>query len=150
MRRITVRKSSVHGKGVFALHALKAGERIIEYKGKKTSWAAAIRRYAKHGAPGHTFYFALEDGDVIDGGRGGNSSRWFNHACSANCEAVEVAGRVYIEASRNIAAGEKLFLTYGLSVDEPVTLGIQVLYACSYGHVRCSGTMLDQNIESGS
>ncbi|MEY3251424.1 MAG: hypothetical protein RL227_397, partial [Pseudomonadota bacterium] len=33
-RRIQVRKSGVHGKGVFALQAIAAGERLIEYTGE--------------------------------------------------------------------------------------------------------------------
>ncbi|MFN3297768.1 MAG: SET domain-containing protein-lysine N-methyltransferase, partial [Caldimonas sp.] len=33
-RRIQVRRSGVHGKGVFAVAPIRAGERIIEYKGE--------------------------------------------------------------------------------------------------------------------
>ena len=44
LRRITARRSSVHGKGLFALQPLAAGERLIEYKGEVTSW----RRAAQH------------------------------------------------------------------------------------------------------
>jgi len=33
LRRITARRSSVHGKGLFALLPIAAGERLIEYKG---------------------------------------------------------------------------------------------------------------------
>ncbi|HEY4297680.1 MAG TPA: SET domain-containing protein-lysine N-methyltransferase, partial [Paraburkholderia sp.] len=32
-RRIAVRRSGVHGKGVFAIEPIAAGERLIEYKG---------------------------------------------------------------------------------------------------------------------
>jgi hypothetical protein len=34
MRRVIVRRSSVHGKGVFAMRPLAAGERVLEYKGE--------------------------------------------------------------------------------------------------------------------
>jgi hypothetical protein len=34
MRRVIVRRSSVHGKGVFAMRPLAAGERVVEYKGE--------------------------------------------------------------------------------------------------------------------
>lgn len=33
VRRVTVRKSPVHGRGVFALQAIPAGQRILEYYG---------------------------------------------------------------------------------------------------------------------
>jgi hypothetical protein len=36
VRRVTVRKSSVHGRGVFALQAMPAGQRILEYRGEVT------------------------------------------------------------------------------------------------------------------
>jgi hypothetical protein len=44
-RRIAVRRSGVHGKGVFALEPIAAGERLIEYKGERISWKEALRRH---------------------------------------------------------------------------------------------------------
>ncbi|HKT96977.1 MAG TPA: SET domain-containing protein-lysine N-methyltransferase, partial [Paraburkholderia sp.] len=68
VRRIVVRQSGVHGKGVFAAGAIEAGERLIEYKGERISWKEALRRHPHNpDEPNHTFYFALDDGDVIDG-----------------------------------------------------------------------------------
>ena len=40
-RRIQVRRSGVHGKGVFALPPIAEGERIIEYTGKVITWKQA-------------------------------------------------------------------------------------------------------------
>jgi uncharacterized protein len=40
LRRFTARRSPVHGMGLFALQPIAAGERVIEYKGELTSWAA--------------------------------------------------------------------------------------------------------------
>lgn len=108
-----MRRSPIHGKGVFALLALSAGERIFEYRGLVTTWREAARYYARREDTGHTFLFGLSNGRVIDGGRGGNGARWLNHACAANCEAVEEAGRVYIEATRLIQPGEELFIFCG-------------------------------------
>lgn len=70
-RRVTVRKSSVHGRGVFALQAIPAGQRIFEYRGEVTSWRRASARHRRSGMPGHTFIFGLADGRVIDGSVGG-------------------------------------------------------------------------------
>ena len=141
-RRLAVRASSIHGKGVFALREIKAGERIIEYKGKRTTWSQAMRRFERIGEAGHTFFFGLADGRVIDGGQGGNSARWLNHACEANCEAVEDNDRVFIQAARDIRVGEELFLVYGLSVDQPLTEDVREQYRCCCGHSLCRGTML--------
>jgi Proteins containing SET domain len=87
VRRVTVRKSSVHGRGVFALQAIPAGQRIFECRGEVTSWRRASARYRRSGVPGHAF--GLADGRVIDGSVGGNSARWLNHSCQPNCEAIE-------------------------------------------------------------
>lgn len=100
MKRISVRRSSIHGKGVFSLQALTAGERVLQYRGLVTSWREAARHYAYREAERHTFL--LSDGRVIDGGRGGNSARWLNHACNADCEVVEESGRFFIEVRRRI------------------------------------------------
>lgn len=75
MRRVVVRRSTVHGRGVFATKLLRTGERIFEYKGEVITWQSAIQRYEHRDDDAHTFLFGLSDGTVIDGGRGGNSSR---------------------------------------------------------------------------
>src|SRR5687767_12945297 len=85
-----VRQSPIHGRGVFALRTIPAGERIIEYRGERITWDEATQRANESGGPvNHTFYFSLADGRVIDGGSRGNDARWINHACSPNCEAFE-------------------------------------------------------------
>ncbi|WP_198120100.1 SET domain-containing protein [Massilia rhizosphaerae] len=138
-----VRKSPVHGNGVFALRPIAAGERIIEYRGERITWDEATRRAAERGGPvNHTFYFSLADGNVIDGGRRGNDARWINHACEPNCEAYEDDGRVYIHALRDIDAGEELNYNYALIYDERHTPALKRLFACRCGTPACTGTML--------
>ena len=140
---VEVRKSPVHGNGVFALRAIGAGERIIEYRGERITWDEATRRAAERGGPvNHTFYFSLADGNVIDGGRRGNDARWINHACEPNCEAYEEDGRVYIHALRDIDAGEELNYNYALIYDERHTPALKRLFACRCGTPACTGTML--------
>jgi SET domain-containing protein len=109
-RRIQVRKSGVHGKGVFSVTPLKKGETIIEYKGEVIEWAEALRRHPHDPSdPDHTFYFHIDEHNVIDAKYGGNAARWINHACNPNCEADEVDGRIYIKALRAIKPGTELF-----------------------------------------
>ena len=142
-RRIQVRRSGVHGKGVFALRPLAAGERIIEYTGERISWKEALRRHPHDPQdPNHTFYFHIDDGHVIDALYGGNASRWINHACDPNCESDEQDGRVFIRALRDIAPGEELFYDYGLVIDERYTPQLKKQYACRCGSASCRGTML--------
>ena len=142
-RRIQVRKSGVHGKGVFALQPLQAGERILEYKGELIGWPEALRRHPHDPSdPNHTFYFHIDEAHVIDANVGGNAARWINHACAPNCKAEEEGTRVFIRALRDIAPGEELFYDYGLIIDERYTPRLKKEYACRCGSPACRGTML--------
>jgi SET domain-containing protein len=143
LRRIQVRRSGVHGKGMFALRDIPAGTRLIEYTGERIDWPEALRRHPHDpDQPNHTFYFSLDDGRVIDANRGGNASRWINHACDPNCEADENAGRVFIDALRDLHAGEELFYDYGLVIDERYTPKLKKEYECRCGAPNCRHTML--------
>jgi SET domain-containing protein len=142
-RRIQVRRSGVHGKGVFALAPLARGEQIIEYKGEVISWPEALRRHPHDPKdPDHTFYFHIDDVNVIDAKVGGNAARWINHACQPNCEADEMAGRVFIKALRAIRPGEELFYDYGLVIDERYTPKLKKQFECRCGARNCRGTLL--------
>jgi uncharacterized protein len=142
-RRIQVRRSGVHGKGVFALAPLARGEQIIEYKGEVITWPEALRRHPHDPTdPDHTFYFHIDDGNVIDAKHGGNAARWINHACQPNCEADEVGGRVFIKALRKIKPGEELFYDYGLIIDDRYTAKLKKQFECRCGSKQCRGTML--------
>lgn len=133
----------MHGKGVFALQPIQAGETIIEYKGQVITWKEALKRHPHDpDDPNHTFYFHIDDGRVIDAKVGGNAARWINHACDPNCEADEEEGRVFIRALRDLLPGEELFYDYGLIIDEPYTKKLKREYVCRCGSANCRGTLL--------
>jgi uncharacterized protein len=140
-----VRRSTLHGNGVFAARKIPQGTRIIEYGGQRISAEDADRRHATNlDDPFHTFFFALTAGGVIDGGDQGNDARWINHACQSNCEAQENKSgkRVHIVALRDIARGEELFYDYGLTLDVKITKKMKDSYRCLCGAPKCRGTML--------
>jgi hypothetical protein len=142
-RRLQVRKSGVHGKGVYAVQPFKKGEIVIEYVGEVISWTEALRRHPHDPSqPDHTFYFHLDDERTIDGKVGGNASRWINHACAPNIEAEDDTGRVFLRALRNIKPGEELFFDYGLVTEERYTAALKKRFACHCGAKTCRGTML--------
>ena len=142
-RRIQVRRSGVHGRGVFALQDIAEGEVIVEYAGKVISYEESQRRHPHDPAhPNHTFFFQIDGNRVIDGGDGGNSARWINHSCDPNCFAEEVEDRIFISALRNISAGEELGYDYGLIIEERYTAKLKADYACHCGAADCRGTML--------
>ena len=132
-RKIEVRDSGVHGRGVYAAAPIAAGTKIIEYTGERITWDVAVDRHPHDPAqPNHTFYFHLDGGLVIDA----------LYACAPNCEADEVDGRVFIKALRDIAPGEELFYDYGLVLDERHTAKVKKQFACWCGALTCRGTML--------
>ena len=140
-----VRRSKVHGTGVFAARKIPAGTRIMEYGGTRISAKEADRRHPVNpDDPFHTFFFSLSSGKVIDGGDGGNDARWVNHCCAPNCETEEGrhGKRVYILALRDIARGEELNYDYGLVIDEKITPTLKKQYQCLCGAPNCRGTML--------
>jgi len=141
--RIVVRNSRVHGRGVFARVAIRKGERVLEYKGRRISEAAADERYPDdESRPAHTFLFLLEDGTVIDANVDGNSARWINHSCDPNCETEEDEnGHVWIEAIRYVKPGAELFYDYNLVLDEPLTPLLKERYRCLCGGANCRGTL---------
>ncbi len=141
--RIQVRRSGVHGKGVFALAPFARGERIVEYTGEMITWKEALRRHPHNPAdPDHTFYFHIDDGRVIDGKSGGNAAKWINHSCQPNCETDEEGDRVFVKAKRAIKAGEELNYDYGLILDGRHTAKVKKQFECRCGSRKCRGTML--------
>ncbi len=143
-RRTEVRKSGVHGKGVYAVRPIRAGETILEYKGEIITWRKALRRHPHDPSqPNHTFYFHLDDGHVIDAKYNGNTARWINHSCNPNLEARQEGRRVFLDALRDIAPGEELFYDYSLIIEGRKTAKVKKEHACLCGSARCRGTMLD-------
>lgn len=142
-RSTQVSESGVHGKGVFAIRPLRAGDTVLEYKGEIITWKEALRRHPHDPAqPNHTFYFHLDDGHVIDGKHKGNSAKWINHSCAPNLEAEQDGDRVFLQALRDIDIGEELFFDYGLIIDARLTPKLKKEYACWCGADACRGTML--------
>ena len=142
-RRYSVRKSGIHGRGIFALVDIPKHTRVMEYLGERMSHEEADRRYGDvHATSAHTMLFAATDNVVIDATQWGSSARWLNHSCAPNCDAYEYEGRVFIETRRAIRAGEELVNDYGLIVEGRRTAKLKREHPCYCGSQRCRGTML--------
>ena len=149
-RKIEARKSDIHGNGVFALAAIRKGERIVEYKGKRRTHDEVDADTEGDVESGHTFLFTLNDDYVIDANHKGNKARWINHSCAPNCEAViaeaegddRTADKVFIEAIRDIKPGEELTYNYGITLAERHTPRLKKIWECRCGAKNCTGTML--------
>jgi SET domain-containing protein len=144
-RRFAVRRSAIHGRGVFALTLIPKRTRVIEYTGERISHEEADARYSKaHENSPHTMLFTVNDKIVIDATRRGSSARWINHSCSPNCEIADENDRIYIETRRDIRPGEELTYDYNLQMGEPHTAAAKRAHRCFCGSRRCRGTMLGE------
>jgi hypothetical protein len=143
-RRIQVRESEIHGKGVYAIRPIKAGDKVLEYKGEIITWKKAEARHPHDASqPNPTFYFHLDDGHVIDAKHTGNSAKWINHSCEPNLEAEQNGNRIFLNALRDIKIGEELSYDYGLVIDIRKTARVKKDFACWCSVPNCRGTMLN-------
>ena len=138
-----LRQSDIHGLGAFARQDIPKDTRIIEYVGEKISNAEADRRYddaamKRH----HTFLFILNSRTCVDAAFDGNESRFLNHSCAPNCEAVITRGHIWIEALRPIPAGTELVYDYQYEDDPKYTEEDLRFYACRCGAPNCRGTIV--------
>ncbi len=138
-----IRSSPIQGRGAFATRRIRKGTRLIEYVGERISHAEADRRYdddtmKRH----HTFLFTLNNRTVIDAAVGGNESRFINHSCAPNCEAVIDSGHIYIEATRTIQPGAELVYDYQYERAPDADESDEARYPCRCGAPNCRGTIL--------
>lgn len=94
------------GLGLFATRPYKRGERIVEYVGRTLSNAEEYTSRSK-------YLFEVNSRKTIDGAARSNVARYINHSCSPNCEPEIERGRIFIDAIRNIKAGQELHYDYG-------------------------------------
>ena len=129
--RLLIRSSSIHAAGCYTLDAIPRGRRIIEYDGPRLSKELADERYAERIV---TYLFGFgENGEVIDGF---GTGMFLNHSCNYNCETEDREGRVFVTATRNIAAGEELVYEYNLYDSD-----LSDVADCYCGAKQCRGTM---------
>lgn len=135
--RWRARRSPIHGTGVFCLRPIRSGEIIGRYAGRVLSAEEAA--YLEEDRAGHTFLFELSDGRIIDGGDGGNGTRFLNHSCEPNCEAEEDDRGILIRALRDLSPGEELTFDYRLSSEDP---DAAAAHPCRCGSASCRGTLI--------
>ena len=115
------------GLGLFATRPFKKGERIVEYVGRVISKEEEYTSKSK-------YLFEVNARKTIDGKPRDNIAGYINHSCRPNCEPEIERGRVFIDAVKNIKAGEEFTYDYGEEYfDEHIKP-----HGCRC--VKCSGT----------
>lgn len=102
---VRVGRSSA-GLGLFAARAYTKGERIIEYTGRALTTAEQYTSRSK-------YLFEVNTRKTIDGTTRSNIARYINHSCRPNCEPEIECGHIFIDAIKNIKAGEEFVYDYG-------------------------------------
>lgn len=118
-KQLAVKKSTIPGagKGLFTKKPIAKGTRIIEYKGKASTWKDVNH---DEGNNGYIYYvnrnFVLDaqhDKTVL--ARYANDARGIGRVKGIvnNCEYVTEGTRVFIEAARDLPAGSEILVSYG-------------------------------------
>ncbi|TYZ61902.1 hypothetical protein PybrP1_006478 [[Pythium] brassicae (nom. inval.)] len=123
--RLEVRKSKIHGYGLFATEPMAEGQMIVEYQGQLIAQDAADERekqYEEVGI-GSCYMFRLDDRTIIDATRVGNLARFINHSCDpkAYARVVVVEGnekKIVIFAKRAIEAGDEVTYDYKFPIED--------------------------------
>jgi uncharacterized protein len=131
-----IRRSPVHGDGLFASRPLPAGMRLTEYVGQRISKAESQRRgralvdHAKQHGGGAVYIFELNARWDVDGNFPWNPARLINHACEPNCEVRRENGQLFVYTVRPIRRGEEFNYDYGYGfehwMDHPCRCGSPV------------------------
>ena len=138
-----LRRSSIQGRGAFALRRIRRGTRIIEYTGEVIDDEEADNRYddetmRRH----HTFLFAVGKDVVIDGAVGGNDASYINHSCEPNCEAVITGRKIFIHALHTIEPGTELAYDYKYERTGKNDAKLEKFYICKCGAPNCRGSIM--------
>ncbi len=143
-----VKKSKIHGTGVFANMDIKKGEKIIQYIGDKVTKsegdkrsAYRIKNYLNSSKTGSVYIFELNSKYDIDGFVRKNKARYINHSCDPNCEVDIIKNEIWISSIKKIKKGEELSYDYGYSFDKDDFRD----HVCKCGSKNCIGYIISSD-----
>ena len=142
-----VKKSKIHGSGVFAAKNIKKGTRIIEYIGEKIKKSEGdkrserrIKKFLDSKETGSVYIFELNKKYDIDGSPEYNKARYINHSCDPNCEVDIIDDKIWISSIKNIKKGVELSYDYGYEFDEDFRV-----HPCKCGSQSCVGFIISSD-----
>lgn len=127
-KKLRIRRSGIHGRGVCAATALAARRKIGEVGGRWVRLPEARRRAERRRK---IYLIELSRRLALDCSRG-NALGLLNHSCEPNCFLRVFRRRVEVYALRAIRRGEELTVDYGQT---PHRGGM----ACRCGRPACRG-----------
>lgn len=146
-QRVEVRRSMIHGWGVFAQRDIAAHEIICEYVGEIVRQSVADYRERFYemmhecgGLLGGCYMFRLDSDAIVDATSVGSHARFINHCCDANAYArigilPDQSKHIFIFALRPIHKDEEITYDYQFPLEEGQAL------QCNCGAYNCIGRM---------
>src|SRR5882762_7332599 len=101
---LTLKESSIDGRGCFATKLFKRRRKIAEYAGEKISNLEAERRARRR----ILRICAIDGRWSLDGSRGGNGTHYINHSCRPNAFTRTLHGHIIFFALRDIKPGDEI------------------------------------------
>ena len=134
---LEMRKSRIHGRGVFARRDIPAGTRLVEYVGLPIS----KQKSAEMRLQQNRYLFEVNESSDLNGKVSWNPARLINHSCEPNCEAnLDENDRIWIFAIKPIARGEELTYNYGYGLENFID------FPCRCGAPSCPGYMVSEEL----
>lgn len=121
---LVVKKSRIKGagKGLFTTSPIRKGDIIVEYKGIKSTWNVAMKKY-KGDIKAARYIFHITDKNTVDAqftpeelARYANDAEapipGVKHRLKNNAHYQVIKSKPYIVAEKNIGAGAEIFVDY--------------------------------------
>lgn len=121
-KKIEVKKSEIHGKGIFSAKNLKKGESVFVIKGKERKFLVKSQEDALFGSN----WIGVGKNIWIDVAA---PAVYLNHSCEPN---VGIRGKVVVVALKDIRKGEEILLDYSITERESLWY-----MKCSCGAKKC-------------
>ncbi|CRG93874.1 SET domain protein, putative [Plasmodium gallinaceum] len=140
--RLYVKKSNIHGYGLYTCEFINEGEPVIEYIGEYIRNIISDKREKYYDKIESSCYmFRLNENIIIDATKWGNVSRFINHSCEPNCFCKIVTcdqnlKHIVIFAKRDIVAHEEITYDYQFGIESE---GKKLICLC--GSSTCLGRM---------
>ena len=143
-----VKKSKVHGNGIFATKEIPKGTKVIEHVGDIVTRSEGdrrsgrrIKKFLNSEKTGSVYIFELNKTHDIDGFVARNKARFINHSCKPNCEVDIIKNRIWISSIKKIRKGEELSYDYGYSFDKDDYKD----HLCKCGSKNCIGFIISSD-----
>ncbi|MDP0498917.1 MAG: SET domain-containing protein-lysine N-methyltransferase [Verrucomicrobiota bacterium JB022] len=141
---LELRRSAIHGQGIFARVDIAQGARLVEYVGEKIDKEESNRRglaqfdKAQQTGEAAVYIFDLDDEWDLDGDVPDNYAKFINHSCEPNAEAVNEDNRLWIFALADIPAGGEIVFDYGYDIEHYLD------HPCRCGTPSCVGYIVSR------